>query len=91
MKQIDLRKTVGFVALVVLLPTLAFAFGGQGRGGGQNGPPQAAIDACSGKNAGDVVEFSNRRNETISGTCQGQNGTMSAVAENRRGGKSRRQ
>lgn len=91
MKQLNLRKTVGLVVLVVLLPTMAFAFGGQGRGGGQKSPPQAAIDACSGKNAGDVVEFSNRRNETVSGTCQGQNGKMFAVPENRRGGKGRRQ
>ena len=90
MKQINIKKTFGFAALVVLLPTLAFAYGGQGRGKGQNGPPQAAIEACSGMNAGDVVEFTNRRNEAISGTCQGEDGQMFAVPENRRRGKGRR-
>ena len=90
MKQINFRKTVGLAGLVVLLPTLAFAYGGQGRGGGQNGPPQAAIEACSGMNAGDVVEFTNRRNDTIAGTCQERDGRMFAVPENRRRGKGRR-
>lgn len=90
MKQNNFRKTVGLAALVVLLPSLAFAYGGQGRGGSQNGPPQAAIDACAGKSAGDEVEFANRRNDIIAGTCQGRDGQMFAVPENHRRGKGRR-
>ncbi|MEN8135912.1 MAG: hypothetical protein ABFS18_10320 [Thermodesulfobacteriota bacterium] len=87
MKQINFRKTVGLAALVVLLPTLAFAYGGQGRGRGQNGPPQAAIEACGDKDVGDVVAFTGRRDDTISAICQERDGQMFAVPENRRGGK----
>jgi len=81
MKQISLKKTVGLAALILLLPTMAMAYGGQGKGRGQYGPPQAAIDACDGKNTGDTVEFSNRRNESISGTCQEENGLLIAMPE----------
>ena len=69
MKQNSLKKTIGLAALIFLLPTLAMAYGGQGKGRGQYGPPQTAIDACDGKNTGDTVEFTNRRNVSISGTC----------------------
>ena len=81
MKQITLKKTVGLAALILLLPTIAMAYGGQGKGRGQYGPPQAAIDACDGKNPGDTVEFTNRRNESISGACQEENGLMIAMPE----------
>ncbi|MCK4838567.1 MAG: hypothetical protein KAS94_07160 [Desulfobulbaceae bacterium] len=90
MKLSNFKKTVGFTALVVLLPTLAFAYGGQGRSGGQNGPPQVAIEACAGKNIGDMVEFTGRHDDTISATCREKDGQMFAVPENGRGGKGRR-
>ena len=90
MKQINFRKTVGLAAFIVLLPTLAIAYGGEGRGKGQNGPPQAAIDACDGKNKGDAVKFTNRRNESVSGTCQETSGLMVAVPEGGHRGKGRR-
>jgi len=90
MKEIGFRKTIGLVCLVVLFPAMALAFGGQGRGGGQKGPPEAAIEACSGKNVGDVVEFDGRRSDTISGTCQEKDGMMFAVPEGHRRGGGRR-
>ena len=87
MKQNSLKKTVGLAALILLLPTLAMAYGGQGKGRGQYGPPQTAIDACDGKNTGDTVEFVNRRNVSISGTCQEENGQLIAMPEDGHRGK----
>jgi Spy/CpxP family protein refolding chaperone len=81
MKQNSLKKTVGLAALIFLLPTLAMAYGGPGKGRGQYEPPQTAIDACDGKNTGDTVEFMNRRNVSISGTCQEENGLLIAMHE----------
>jgi hypothetical protein len=43
---------------------------GTQQGGMQGGtPPQAAIDACSGKTAGATCSFTGGRGETVSGTC----------------------
>ena len=81
MKQISLRKTVGLAALIILMPSMAMAYGGQGKGKGSYGPPQAAIDACADKTSGDAVEFTNRRNLTISATCQEEDGLMIAMPE----------
>ena len=81
MKQINLKKTVELAALILILPSMAIAYGGQGEGKGNYGPPQTAIDACDGKVAGDAVEFTNRRDETISGTCQDENDLMIAMPE----------
>ena len=81
MKQNSLKKTVGLAALIFLLPTMAMAYGGQGKGRGQYGPPQTAIDACDGKTTGDTVEFINRRNVSITGTCQSENGLLTAMPE----------
>ena len=87
MKQNSLKKTVGLAAVIFLLPTLAIAYGGPGKGRGQYGPPQAAIDACDGKNTGDTVEFMNRRNVSISGTCRELDGLLIAMPEGGPGGK----
>jgi Spy/CpxP family protein refolding chaperone len=87
MKQNSLKKTVGLAAVIFLLPTLAMAYGGLGKGKGQYGPPQTAIDACDGKNTGDTVEFLNRRNVSISGTCQEDNGMLIAMPEEGHRGK----
>ena len=87
MKQNSLKKTVGLAAVIFHLPTLAMAYGGPGKGRGQYGPPQTAIDACDGKNTGDTVEFMNRRNVSISGTCQEDNGMLIATPEGGHRGK----
>ena len=87
MKQNSLKKTVGLAAVIFLLPTLAIAYGGPGKGRGQFGPPQTAIDACDGKNTGDMVEFMNRRNVSISGTCRELDGLLIAMPEGGPGGK----
>ena len=87
MKQNSLKKTVGIAALILLLPTLAMAYGSQGKDRGQYGPPQTAIDACDGKNTGDTVEFTNRRNVSITGSCQEENGMLIAMPEGGHRGK----
>lgn len=51
--------------------------GGQGR----RQPPQEAIAACEGKNAGDKVEFETRRGDTISGTCVNNGDLTFAIPE----------
>jgi len=87
MKQNSLKKTVGLAAVIFLLPTLAIAYGGPGKGRDQYEPPQTAIDACEGKNTGDMVEFMNRRNVSISGTCRELDGLLIAMPEGGPGGK----
>lgn len=64
--------TLGAVALTGAL-TLMATFGpalaqSAPEGGKPPGPPQEAIAACSGKQAGDVCQFDGR-NGTVSGSC----------------------
>jgi hypothetical protein len=51
---------------------------GQGNqsGGRNQGPPPEAYKACEGKSAGSVSQFVNPRGETITGTCEAENGRM---------------
>ena len=45
-------------------------------GGNRQGPPPEAYKACEGKSAGSVSQFVNPRGETITGTCEAENGKM---------------
>jgi hypothetical protein len=45
----------------------------------RKGPPPEAISACEGKQAGDSVEFTGRRGETLKATCKEMNGLLAAV------------
>lgn len=53
-------------------------------------PPQEAIEACSGKNKGDKVEFETPRGDLVSGTCVVHGDLVFAVPEkgppNQKGG-----
>lgn len=90
MKQINFRKTVGLAVVIVLLPTMALAYGDQGGGKGGNCMAQTAIDAWAGKNQGDSVEFTNRRYEPVSVACRERNQRMVAEPEGGHRGKGRR-
>jgi hypothetical protein len=41
---------------------------GQGQGGPQRGPPQAAIEACASRSSGEACSFSDRGHD-LTGTC----------------------
>jgi hypothetical protein len=40
------------------------------------GPPPEAYTACDDKNAGDSAQLTNRRGETVEGTCEEENGKL---------------
>ena len=90
MKKIYFRKTICLTGMLLLLPTLVLAVGGERRGGERKGPSESAITACAGRTVGAVVEFSGRRNDTIQGTCQERDGLLFAVPEGHRRGRGRR-
>jgi hypothetical protein len=79
MKKQILSTAVLLLTLTILLPPTSFA-SGQGRG--PKGAPPEAIEACEGKSAGDSVEFTGRRGETLEASCQEKNGQLVAVPEN---------
>lgn len=80
-----IRSGMALLAVLALVPAAGWAFGGQG-GGRPQGPPQAAIDACQGKKAGDAVQFQSRRGGMLQATCQEQGGQLVAVPEGGRRG-----
>jgi Spy/CpxP family protein refolding chaperone len=95
-KEIDMRKmgasvrkSPGIAAVLVLLPALALAFGGPGRGGRGYGPPQEAIDVCAGKSAGDRVSLTTPCGDNVAGTCRETAGGLAAVPDGRHRGKDR--
>lgn len=81
MKTYQPLKTTLFMAImIILLPITGCATSdGPGNGRHQQGPPPEAVSACEGKQAGDSVEFSGRRGETIEATCQEMNDQLVAV------------
>jgi len=79
-------KTAALLTLLALLPLAACAPGSSMDRHRRQGPPQAAIDACKGKQAGDQVQFETRRG-TLQGTCQERDGQLVAVPEGHRGGR----
>lgn len=77
----NVKKTVVILALAVMVPAAGLAYGGHWGGGKAKGPPQEAIDACSGKSEGDAVRFTTPRGKTVSGTCRDVRGKLIAVPE----------
>jgi Spy/CpxP family protein refolding chaperone len=75
------RKTLVILSVVAMVPSAGHAFGPHGAAGKRMGPPQAAIDACKDLNKGDVVQFTTRRGDTVSGTCREVRGGLIAVPE----------
>ena len=45
-------------------------------GGKRQGPPPEAYTACEGKNAGDSAQFNSPRGDTVTGTCEEDNGKL---------------
>ncbi len=87
MNESRMMKVACVLMLISLVPMTVFAAGDSQRSGKRQGPPAEAIAACVDKEAGDSVEFSGRRGETVKATCQEHNGQMAAVPEGmRRGG-----
>ena len=84
MKKQVLSTAVVLLALTILLPSASFA---RGQGRGPKGPPPEAIEACEGKSAGDSVEFTGRKGETLEATCQEKDGQLAAVPVGGRRGK----
>ena len=88
MRKQVLSATLLLLALSTLWVTMGCAGSGQGRGPG-SAPPEA-IAACEGKSAGDRVEFTGRRGETLEATCQEKDGQLVAVPDNLPRGGGRR-
>ena len=76
------KKAVLVMTLLSLVPMTCWARGNNGQGGRRQGPPPEAIEACKGKQAGDSVEFTGRRGETLKAICEDRDGQFVAVPEN---------
>lgn len=80
-------RTLALLALVVTIPAAVWAFDGPPNDGGPAGngrhrtPPPLAYAACAGKAAGDSVEFTTRRGNTIAATCREVAGKLAAIPE----------
>jgi len=77
------------VVLACVVPMTSWADGGQEKGARKK-PPIEAIEACEGKSAGDSVEFTGRRGETLSAICEEHHGQLVAVPEGMNEGKGQR-
>lgn len=66
------RKFVIVLAVLSLWIAGANADDGESRQGRgrHHGPPPEAFTACEGKAAGDTAQFTGRRGETVTGTCE---------------------
>lgn len=84
MKLPKLKAIVCLFVLISLVPMSSLAFERSGKGARGNGPPPEAIAACEGKETGDEVEFTGRRGETVSATCEERDGQLVAVPEKMR-------
>jgi hypothetical protein len=69
--NMKLRHTIyaNTVLFAVLTQFTALAHAEGGQNNGRRGPPQVAIDACSGSVAGDSCSFTGRDSNEMSGTC----------------------
>lgn len=72
-------KAALLMAILVLLPIAVCAASDGPNNNRRQGPPPEAISACEGKQAGDSVEFTGRKGETLEATCQEINGQLAAV------------
>ena len=73
-------KVVCLLVLASVVPMTSWAYGDKSKGD-RKGPPTEAIEACEGKSAGYSVEFTGRRGETLSATCEERRGQLVAVPE----------
>lgn len=83
MKNSRIKVIICLLVLVSLVPVVSWASGNDGKGKRRNGPPPEAFEACEGKDVGDSVEFTGRRGETLTATCEERNDQLVAVPEGR--------
>ncbi|TKB12247.1 hypothetical protein [Desulforhopalus sp. IMCC35007] len=81
MKSFLTIKIVPGIALLALLMCTGCAKDDEHSDNRHQGPPPEALQACSGKQAGDTVEFKGRRGETVTAVCREMNGALVAVPE----------
>jgi len=75
------KRTVAILALLVMIPTFAWAIEVLRDSRFRQGPPQEAVDACSGKREGEVVRFNTPFGDNVSGVCREIRGKLIAVPE----------
>jgi len=83
MKNSKVKVIICFLVLVSLVPVASWASGNDGKGKQRNGPPPEAFEVCEGKDVGDSVEFTGRRGETLTATCEERKDQLVAVPEGR--------
>jgi len=83
MKKSKTKVIICLLVMVSLVPVVSWASGNDGKGKRRNDPPPEAFEVCEGKAAGDSVEFTGRRGETLTATCEEQNDQLVAVPEGR--------
>lgn len=74
------QKAALLMAIMMILLPITGCATSEGPGNSRRqGPPPEAVSACEGKQAGDSVEFTGRRGETVQATCKEMNGQLAAV------------
>lgn len=81
MNRTGMKKMVCMVVLASVVPITSWGYGSDRDGDRPKGPPAEAIEACEGQEVGDGVEFTGRRGETLTATCQERRGQLVAVPE----------
>jgi hypothetical protein len=82
MKNPKIQIIVSLFVLLSLIPVAGWAYG-DSDSKRRKEPRKEAFEACEGKNAGDSVEFTGRRGETITETCEEHDDQLVAVPEGR--------
>jgi len=75
------KRTVAILALLVMIPTFAWAIEVLRDSRFRQGPPQEAVDACSGKREGEEVRFKTSFGDNVSGVCREIRGKLIAMPE----------
>ncbi len=75
------KRIVAILALPVMIPPFVWASEGLRDSRYRQGPPQEAVDACSGKREGEVVRFKTSFGDNVSGVCREFRGKLIAVPE----------
>ncbi len=63
-------KAATLFTMLVIIPVSGCAEDSSRGRDRKQGPPPEAIQACEGKQEGDIVSFTGGRGETVKGTCQ---------------------
>ena len=84
MKNSKIKIIISLIVVASLIPAVGWAYNNS-EGKRRKGLPPEAIEACEGKEVGDSVEFTGRRGETITATCEEVRDQLVAVPEGGRG------